>query len=245
MAPDSDISRTARRERQTERAEAADVETAAQADAGAAGAAGAGEDDAVGQLNPDEPLQSVAERMEAATEGEDKASVGEILDGAAGRAFGPLLLIPALLAFLPLVGAIPGMSILTASLLVLVAGQVLLGRTKPWVPDRLKRIRFKREPLTRGLEKAKPWLDKVDRVLRRRLTWMTKGPGRFLAMLAVIGMAALMYPLAFVPFGVTPPTAAILLIALGFTASDGAWVAAGTLGALAAAIASYWMLGGG
>jgi hypothetical protein len=211
-----------------------------------------------GGSDPRRPLTSIAARIGEAGggqgrdgQGRDRASgreakgnttLGEVLEAAAGNAFGPLLLVPALLAWLPIVGAIPGMSILTGALLALVAGQVLLGRDRPWVPGRLKRIPVERRTLARGTAAAKPWLRRIDYLVNRRLTWMTKGPGRHLAMLCILGMAALMFPLAVVPFGVMLPATAILAVALGITAGDGAWVLAGCLASAGAAAASWYLL---
>lgn len=197
--------------------------------------------------DPSRPLTGIAERLAAVGGDGDRQAgartdLGTLLQAAAGNAFGPLLLVPAVLAWLPVIGAIPGMSVLTGALLALIAGQVLLGRRHPWVPARLKRIGIGRQALTRGIEAAKPWLGALDRLVSRRLSWMTRGSGRHLAMLCILGMAALMFPLAVVPFGVMLPATAILAIALGVTAGDGAWVLAGCFASAAAAGASALLL---
>ncbi len=198
-----------------------------------------GQRDGDGRGGAEGPSDDGGERAE----GPRTVRLGALLDEVAGRAFGPLLLVPALLAILPVIGAIPGMSVLTAGLLALIAGQALLGRRQPWMPARLRRLPVRRRPLAEGVTRAEPWLRRIDRVLRPRLTWMTRGPGLLAAMLCVLAMAGLMVPLAVVPFGVMAPGTAVFLVALGVTAEDGAWTLAGCLAALAAALASLRLLG--
>ena len=65
---------------------------------------------------------------------------------------------------------------------------------------------------------------------------MTRPPAIWLIALTCIAMAALMFPLALVPFGVAPPAAAICLLALGLTSRDGLLVALG-LGVAGLAVA--------
>ena len=158
--------------------------------------------------------------------GEDTVTLGDLLGAFGRRAYGPLLLIPAIVAVAP-TGAIPGMSIVTGSLVGLVALQLLVGRPSPWLPPRLLRISFSRELLDRSIGKARPVASWTERFIRPRLTFLTSAPFPQIAAIICILMAASMYPLALVPFGVALPGTAVGVIGLGLTSQDGALVLAG------------------
>jgi hypothetical protein len=179
-------------------------------------------------------LDEVLDGMAAAGEGEE-VPLGELLDSFGRRGFGPLLLIPGVLALAP-TGAIPGMSVATGSLIALFSIQMLLPVEHPWVPRRLERITIGRKTLEKSIEKVRPVTSRLNLLIRPRLAAMTRPPAIWLIALTCIAMAALMFPLALVPFGVTPPAAAICLLALGLTSRDGLLVALG-LGVAGLAVA--------
>lgn len=191
-----------------------------------------------------ESLHDLVKRLIDNTEGETVA-FGELLEAVGVQAYGPLLLVPALIAALPVIGAIPGMSIVTGSVIGLIALQVLIGRRQPWLPKRLTSFSFKREPLVKGVEWAEPKLEKVDRFIRPRKTFLVRGPARHFVALAAILNAVLFYPAAFLPFAVTAPALTVALLAVGVTTTDGNWVIAGYLGtALSTGLIAYLFFSG-
>lgn len=171
-----------------------------------------------------------------------KTSVGEIMQAFERRGFGPLLLIPALFLVLP-TGAIPGAPFICGMLILLLAGQMILGRSYPWIPGRLQRITFDGEVLKKGLDKMKPVVSCVDRITKRRLLWLI-GPvsKRIVAALCCV-LALLVIPLGAIPFAMTLPALAIVFFALGFSVNDGLLVAIGLGVAVAGSIAItlLWM----
>lgn len=179
-------------------------------------------------------LSGVLDKIVEETDG-DEASLGDILDVFAGRAFGPLLLVPALLAVAP-TGAIPGMSIVIGTLILLIAIQILFGVRRPWMPQRLLQINFPRRKLVSAVEKSRRPVSWIDRLMSPRLEWLSEPP--FVQGVAVIciALAATMYPLALVPFGVAVPGLAIAMLGLGLTAKDGALI---VIGFALAAIAGW------
>ena len=186
--------------------------------------------------------KELVEKIEETAQGEDKLTLGEILHVAGTRSYGPLLLIPGAIAISP-VGAIPGMSVLTGTLIILIAGQLVLGRHKPWVPAILLNIKVPAKRVRASVEKAEKPARKLDKLLGARLTILCVPPWSALPALACILLAATFYPLALVPFGVTAPSAAVILLALGLTLRDGAVVLVGVAGALgSAAFAVWWFL---
>ncbi|MBL29252.1 MAG: exopolysaccharide biosynthesis protein exod [Rhodospirillaceae bacterium] len=187
-----------------------------------------------------ESLHEIADRTIDRTSGET-VTVGEVIDASAGRAFGPLLLLPALVALAPLIGAIPGVSVVTGAIIAVIAVQALFGRKSPWLPKTLNDLSFKRQPLEEGMKRVRPVLEKIDTVLSPRLSFMAGGFGFRIAMLCAVLMAILMYPLALVPWGVMLPAAAVTIIGIGVTADDGAWILAGVVVSTAAAVAAYML----
>ncbi|MEX2630480.1 MAG: exopolysaccharide biosynthesis protein [Tistlia sp.] len=175
-----------------------------------------------------ESLHDLVQQLVDNTEGE-KVEFGELLEAVGMQAFGPLLLVPSLIAALPVVGAIPGISIVTGSVVALIAVQVLFGRRKPWLPRKLTGFSFKREPLVKGVEWAEPKLRVIDRFIRPRRTYLVHGPARYAIALAAIFNALLFYPAALLPFAVTAPALTVAVLAVGVTTTDGNWVIAGYL----------------
>ena len=179
-------------------------------------------------------LSELLEQIVDETDGEQKVTFGDLLNALHTRSYGPLLLLPAIIAISP-VGAIPGMSIVTGSIIFLMAAQMLAGRDHPWVPGRLLAFEFKHEKLKKGVDKTLPWVRKSEWVLSERLTILTKPPATRLIALLCMGLAVLFYPLALLPVAVGVPGTAITLFALGLTVRDGVLIVVG-LGVSAAAV---------
>lgn len=192
--------------------------------AGTGGEGGSGEG---GGAQP-ESLHELFQHLVDDTDGE-KTTFGDLLESVGVQAYGPLLLVPSLIAALPVIGAIPGISVITGSLVGVIALQMLIGRRQPWLPKKLTGFTFKREPLVKGVEWAEPKLEKLDRFIRPRLSFLVRGPSRRLVALAAILNAALFYPAALLPFAVTAPALTVAVLAVGVTTTDGNWVIAGYL----------------
>ncbi len=186
-------------------------------------------------------LSEILERM-SRQGGAERVSLGDLLGAFGGRAFGPLLLIPALIALVPPVGAIPGMSIATSSIIALVAGQMLFNLSHPWLPGRLLRISFDRDRFETALRWLYPRARRVERFVRPRWTALLQLPFRQAVAVLCIVLAASMYPLALVPFGVSLPSLALVFLALGVTAKDGLVLAIGLAIAAGAAGVACVML---
>ncbi|PJK31519.1 exopolysaccharide biosynthesis protein [Minwuia thermotolerans] len=190
-----------------------------------------------------ESLTEVLDRLLDHADGR-QVSVGEMLDAFDKRAFAPLLLVPGLVALGP-TGAIPGVSIATATIIVLVALQMLVGADHPWLPDRAQRVRFPKSKLQTLVQKSRPVARFIDRFLKHRLTTLTDGIFGRLGAIFCIAMAATMYPLALVPFGVALPSAAIVVFSLGLAARDGVMVIlANALGLGALGLAGWFVMNG-
>lgn len=178
--------------------------------------------------------------VDAVTEPDDDQPRGEgttlggLLDRVGTRSYGPLLMVLALVAISP-IGAIPGMSVVTGSLIILVAAQMLAGFEHPWMPRRLLAISIGSEPVDDAGRTMRPWAKWLEGWFAPRLVALAEPPVTRLVALACIALAATFYPLALLPFAVAVPGIAVLLLAIGLTVRDGVVILlglAGTSGAL-------------
>lgn len=165
-------------------------------------------------------LGQVLDRLEDA--GGDQVSVNDVLAEFEDRSIGVLLMVFGLLAALPVVGDIPGASILFATLILLSILHSVTGKGRLRVPGKVGRKTLKHETVKKAVEKTRPWTDKVDRLLRPRLTALTGGRTARLALVIAAGLLAVsLYPLAVVPFGANAPAMGITLIGLALVTRDG------------------------
>jgi len=187
-------------------------------------------------------VEQIVETLEdAADGGASKVSIGDILDAFGRRGYGPLLLVPALLTASP-VGAIPGMSISMAAVIALVAGQMVFGRRSPWVPASLRRISFRSKRLHETVRHGRPAARTVDRMIGSRLESLAGNAAMRAAGALCVALAVLIFPLALVPFGVLPPSVAVLLMGLAVSARDGLLMLVAMALTVVALGVSVWLL---
>ena len=157
-----------------------------------------------------------------AHDGHGRVSVADLMDMLGERSFGPLLLVPSLIAVSP-VGAIPGLPAVTSVAIVLIAGQILLRHEHFWIPGWLGRRSVDAHAMERGLEKFRPVARFIDHLLMPRLTWLTTGPAFFVIALLCLLIGLVTPILELVPLGGIPPNAAVVAFSLAITARDGLW----------------------
>lgn len=165
-------------------------------------------------------LDRLCERFDAVEDPDAKLSVADLLDAVGRRAYGPLFLIIGLFAISP-ASFITGMTWLSATLILLIAVQMALGKRTPWLPGRLLRISLSRRLLLKGVNAMRPWARGVDRFLKPRLAFLTAWPFVNLVALLCIAAALISYPLGFIPFAPFLPGMVIVFVGLGMTARDG------------------------
>lgn len=185
-------------------------------------------------------LGSLLKNLENKTDG-DKVSVGDLLNAVGRRSYGPLLLLLGFASITPLT-IIPGANWLLALIILLVAGQVLVGKKYPWVPSRFLKVEFPRTALKEGIAKAYPFVCQVDWFLKPRLTFLTAPPFVQVIALICISAALLVFPLGLVPFGPVLPGLTVLLFGLALTARDGfvlIFAGAGLAGAILLVMAMW------
>jgi len=184
-------------------------------------------------------LDSIARKLEAAEgNGAKSVTIGEILDMAGHRAYGPLLLIIGLLSISPAT-LIPGSTWAFAVLTLLVALQMTFGLEHPWLPKKALNVALPEGPVMEGLGKARGFTKRLDKVLRPRWTFLSKAPWISVSALLVVAASLITFPLGFIPFAPILPGLAVIFVGLGLTARDGLLL--GAAGVLVLALG--WVFG--
>lgn len=174
----------------------------------------------------------------AAGRSEAPVTVREIADVLGERSFGLVLVVLALPAWIPVLP--PGVPSLFGLAIATVACQMLLGRAAPWLPGFVAQRGLPAERFARLVERAAPWLRRIEAVCRPRLGRLLASAGTRLVALWILVLALVIC----VPFPMTNsgPALSIAVIALGIIGRDGLVVLAGAvLGMLSLAVAvAFW-----
>lgn len=184
-------------------------------------------------------LSDIAGTLNDLAQEHDSVSIGRVLEKLGNRGYAPFLIVPAALEISP-VGGLPGVPTLLAFIVVLVAGQMLLGRNHLWLPELLRKRSLGSSKLCGALEKIDPAINRMDRWFsHERLSSLTQSPATNVAALACILLAMTVPPLEFIPFASTAPMAAIALIGIALLVHDG-WL---MLAALTVSTLSFTTVG--
>ncbi|MDZ4363409.1 exopolysaccharide biosynthesis protein [Brevundimonas sp.] len=159
--------------------------------------------------------------------GPDGMTLREIRDRLDERAFGLMILILAIPCLVP---ALYGVPQIVGIPILLLAGQMLVGREEPWLPEAV---------LKRSVSKA--WLDRMadfavkrmgwfERLSRPRLAFFAQGwAERAAAAFMILATVTIVLPMTN-----TVPSVALTLLSVGLIQRDGLFVAGG------AAVAVGW-----
>lgn len=157
---------------------------------------------------------------------ERKVSVSDLLDTFGDRAFGALMFVFAAPLVLPMP---PGVSALLGAPLIFITAQWTMGRKTLWLPKALLSRTMSMSDFRSLTAKLKPHLERLERRLRPRLTFMYNPMGdRLVGALCFILSLIVFLP---IPFGNMLPSFAIAAFAIGGAERDGVaalvgWVAA-------------------
>jgi hypothetical protein len=143
--------------------------------------------------------------------------------------------------------SIPGVSTVFGAVILLIGVSVVLDRT-PWLPERFMRKEFPADKLRTAIEKGAGWVQRLERISRRRWLGLTHGPVMHVinGLMVVLGAGLLMAPFGLIPFSNTLPGLAILLLAIGILQRDGVCILLGYVtNALTIVYFAVLILGGG
>lgn len=155
-----------------------------------------------------------------------KVSVADILDAFGDRAFGALIFVFAAPLMLPMP---PGASAILGAPLMFITAQWMLGRRTLWLPRALLDRTMSMSDFRAVTTKMKPYLQRLERRMRPRLTFMYNRFGDRL--LGAVCFALSIVVFLPIPFGNMLPSLAIAAFAIGAAERDGlaaivGWIAA-------------------
>jgi hypothetical protein len=195
--------------------------------------------DKAGNHTAHHDLENVVEYILDITPNPGRLSVGDLMHAIGERSFGPLILVPSLIALSP-VGAIPGLPAVTSAIVILLTLQMLAGQRYFWLPNWLKQRTIDGAKLEKGLKAFRPVARFVDHFLRPRMAYFTRGVCFYVIAVLILLVACVTPILELVPLGGIPPNAALVAFALAIIARDGLWA----LVAFTFTAASiYWLVG--
>jgi len=166
-----------------------------------------------------ETLEALAARAP-----EEGLSLGQIRQGLGQSAFGALLIVLAMPVSIPFLYGVP--QIVSIPMLAL-AGQMVLGRAEPWVPEKMARRMMSKSALVQVSGGARKWFGWAERLARPRLTFLASKPAeRLIGLLLCIFCASILVPL---PLTNTVPGIAIAIVGFGLLAKDGLLIIPGLI----------------
>jgi hypothetical protein len=163
----------------------------------------------------------------------ERLSLGDIEAALGDRGFGLMLLVFTLPAL------IPGIAAIAAIPLLLLAIQLMLGLPRPWLPRAILNRATTKAEFERTVDRLMPHLQRVERVLKPRLTLFSGAVAERLIGLVCL-VLALLLPLPW-PFGNLLVAAPLILLALALIERDGLLALAGFV---VAAICGGVLIGG-
>ncbi len=147
-----------------------------------------------------------------------QVTLKEILSLAGERTFGFLFVLLALPSALPVPA--PGYSVPFGIVMLLLAVQLVIGRTRPWVPEKWKEKQFDLIAVQKVVKAGVPWLRRLEAISRPRMTYVCASlPGRVVIGLAIALMSiSMMIP---IPGTNTLPAMGIFVTGFGLLDDDG------------------------
>lgn len=167
-------------------------------------------------------FEMLLENIKVGTDGE-VVSVQQLLDVVGRRAYGPVILLLGFIALSPLT-IVPGGNWLVATVIWIIAIQIVFGRPYPWVPKKALEASFPRKYLLSALEVGMPWAQKADKITNPRFEFLTEPPFINIVAICCVLAAWITYPLGLIPLGPVLPSLAVLLIGVGLAARDGVFL---------------------
>ena len=159
-----------------------------------------------------------------------QVSLGHFVAAMGQRGFGFCLIVFGILAAI----SPPGVGSVMGAPPLLFAAQMVWGFKQPWVPGFLARREFSADTVKRTLERARPWLRRIEVFARPRASWLARGlMERLAGVVTVILCCVILLP---GPLTNNPPGVAIMLLGFALAERDGVLM---LLGLVAAVIAFF------
>ena len=188
------------------------------------------------------PLGTLIDDLEEVEDG--GVTINGLLDAFQHRPVGALITLFAFIAALPVIGGLPGVSVATATLILLVQAKALTGQGNLSLPKWLGgETKLPEDTLHTWLERSRTVAKRVDRFLTGRLRVLTHTKAARTVMHVVVALLALsMYPLSLIPMGVAAPAIALVAFGLAMLSGDGVMALIGYLGVAATIGIGLWLI---
>jgi hypothetical protein len=167
-----------------------------------------------------------------------QVSLREVMTALSDRSFGALFILIAAPNLIPLP---PGSSFIFSVPIIIIAGQLVWGRTFPWLPASILDRKFDRSILKSLVERLGRGLARIESMLKPRLNLIEpRLEDRLIGLLALVAGVILFLP---IPLANFVPALAIVLLGLGMIERDGIVMLIGVL-LILASIAIVAVVGG-
>ncbi|SHE81289.1 Uncharacterized conserved protein [Modicisalibacter ilicicola DSM 19980] len=166
-------------------------------------------------------LEQLIDHLCRATQNRERVDVSTIVAVVGSRSFGSLLLVAGLITLAPLIGDIPGMPTLMGLFVLLVSMQLLLHRKELWLPRWLLERSVPRDKFARALTFLRKPAHYVDKLLKPRLSRLTRGSALYAIAIICSAIALAMPLMEVVPFSANFAGAALTVFGLALIARDG------------------------
>lgn len=169
-------------------------------------------------LRKNRPTSDMLEDVVIENNNKDTLALGELKNSLHERGFGILMAIAALPLCFP-IPVPPGYTTLFSVPLFILSVQMMWGMDSPWLPEWLMRMQVRRKTLAAIIEKANPYLRKIEKLLQPRFSFASSRTGeKIIGIMAFIFSVSIAIPLPLTNF---LPGIGILLMSLGLLSRDG------------------------
>jgi hypothetical protein len=148
----------------------------------------------------------------------EKLSLFEIINKLEDAGFAFLMIMFCAPMLIPTPG-MPGISQSFGAVLAILSWQIIVGRKTVWMPEFLGKKQLSKKTLDFVIDKIMPYIIKIERILKPRITWLAGDSGRVL--FGIIGLICVIPIVLPFPFSNTLPAFAICFMALGLLERDG------------------------
>lgn len=165
-------------------------------------------------------------------------TLSDFADHLRERSFGLLLLVLAVIGWIPILP--PGVASIFGLAILLLAGQMVLGRVQPWLPHWIGRRAVRSDAFARLVSRITPTLQRLERVVRPCLLFLTNAKAeRLVAAFVMLLALVICVPL---PMTNAFPALAVAILAIALIQQDGLLTLLGILAGLAALgiMVAFW-----
>ena len=173
----------------------------------------------------------------------ERVRVSMILEALHERGFGVVMFFFALPIALPF-PVPPGIQMIFATPLLVLAAQMVIGRDMIWMPQGIQSRTLSRKVLNKTIDLSVPWLRKIEYLVKPRLGFMTRGfASNIVGFLGIIMALSIYVP---IPLTNTVPGMGMCAMSIGLVMRDGLTVAVGAIvgtGWVIMLVLAVWFLG--